>query len=71
MNLPKIIFTLLIIYLIINLYKDCQTQQIENNEAYKEKSEYLPKSRETKRFLQNKTTIVNRNPKDEQMIIER
>ena len=43
----------------------------ENNEANKEKSESLPESRETKRFLSNKTTIVNCYPKDESMIIEK
>ena len=45
--------------------------EIENNEANKEKSEYLPESRETKRLLSNKTTIVDCYPKDESMIIEK
>jgi len=45
--------------------------ETEDNEANKEKSEYLPESRETKRLLSNKTTIVDSNPKDESMIIEK
>jgi hypothetical protein len=45
--------------------------EIENNEAYKEKLECLPKSRETKKLFSNKTTIVDINPKDESMIIEK
>ena len=45
--------------------------ETEDNEAYKEKSENLPESRETKKFLSNKTTIVDSILKDESMIIER
>jgi hypothetical protein len=45
--------------------------ETEDNEALKEKSEYRLESRETKRLFSNKTTIVDSNPKDESMVIEK
>ena len=45
--------------------------ETEDNEANKEKSEYLPESRDTKRLLSNKTTILDSNPKNESMLIEK
>jgi hypothetical protein len=45
--------------------------ETEDNEALKEKFEYRLESRETKRLFSNKTTIVDSNPKDESMVIEK